>query len=98
MSSLVSLGVFEERPEKIHARHLEQTAVVYIRQSSMQQVHRNQESTKIQYGLVRLAQELGWAADRIDVIDDDLGVSGASAAGARVSSDCSPRWRSTTSA
>jgi DNA invertase Pin-like site-specific DNA recombinase len=81
MSSLVSLGVIAERPEKINARHLEQTALVYIRQSSMQQVHRNQESTKIQYGLVRVAQELGWGSDRIAIIDDDLGVSGASAAG-----------------
>jgi DNA invertase Pin-like site-specific DNA recombinase len=47
----------------------------------MQQVQRNQESTKIQYGLVRLAQGLGWAPDRVCVIDEDLGVSGASVAG-----------------
>lgn len=81
MNALVQIRPIEERPEKIQARHLEQTAVIYIRQSSMQQVHRNQESTKIQYGLVSLAQELGWADDRIEVIDDDLGVSGASAVG-----------------
>ena len=81
MSVLVSRPSLVERPEKIHPRHLEQAAVVYIRQSSMQQVHRNQESTQIQYGLVRLAQELGWAPDRITVIDEDLGLSGASAAG-----------------
>ena len=81
MSSLVSRGGLEERPEKIQSRHLEQSAVVYVRQSSMQQVHRHQESTKIQYGLVRVARELGWASDRIVVIDDDLGVSGSSAAG-----------------
>jgi DNA invertase Pin-like site-specific DNA recombinase len=81
MSALVSLQSVEQRPEKIQCRHLEQTAVVYIRQSSMQQVQRNQESTKIQYGLVRLAQELGWAPDRVCVIDEDLGVSGASVVG-----------------
>lgn len=81
MHAAVPFSAIEARPEKIHRRHLEQLAIVYIRQSSMQQVHRNQESTKIQYGLVRLAQQLGWAADRIDVIDDDLGVSGASAIG-----------------
>jgi len=81
MSALVSIQSVEQRPEKIERRHLEQVAVVYIRQSSMQQVHRNQESTKIQYGLVRLAQQLGWAPDRVCVIDDDLGVSGASVAG-----------------
>jgi DNA invertase Pin-like site-specific DNA recombinase len=69
------------RSEKIDDRHLDQIAVVYIRQSSMQQVHRNQESTKIQYGLVGLAHKLGWATDRVTVIDDDLGMSGASAVG-----------------
>jgi DNA invertase Pin-like site-specific DNA recombinase len=81
MSATFPVRVFEERPEKISGRHLERTAVVYIRQSSMQQVHRNQESTKIQYGLVGLAQQLGWGRERIVVIDEDLGVSGASAAG-----------------
>jgi len=81
MSALVSMETIEERPEKIHRRHLERTAAVYIRQSSIQQVQRNQESTKIQYGLVRLAEGLGWDRDRITIIDDDLGVSAASAAG-----------------
>jgi DNA invertase Pin-like site-specific DNA recombinase len=81
MSSLTPLNVIEERPEKIHHRHLEQVAIVYIRQSSMQQVHRNQESTKIQYSLAGTAQKLGWAPDRVVVIDDDLGLSGASAVG-----------------
>ncbi len=71
----------QERPEKIHRRHLERTAAVYIRQSSMQQVHRNQESTRIQYGLVEVAEKLGWPRDAITVIDDDLGLSGASVAG-----------------
>jgi len=81
MTSLVPYTKIEERPEKIHPRHLEQTAIVYIRQSSLQQVHRNQESTKLQYSLVGMAQELGWARDRVVVIDDDLGVSGSSAIG-----------------
>jgi DNA invertase Pin-like site-specific DNA recombinase len=81
MSSLVAFSALEERPEKIHRRHLEQVAVVYIRQSSMQQVYRNQESTKIQYSLAGMAQKLGWASDRVVVIDDDLGISGASAVG-----------------
>jgi DNA invertase Pin-like site-specific DNA recombinase len=71
----------QERNERIGQRHLEHLAIVYIRQSSMQQVHRNQESTKIQYGLVGMAQRLGWANDRVLTIDDDLGISGSSAAG-----------------
>lgn len=37
------------RSQKIHPRHLDRLAVVYIRQSSMAQVHRHQESTKLQW-------------------------------------------------
>jgi len=81
MTSLVPYTKVEERPEKIHPRHLEQTAIVYIRQSSLQQVHRNQESTKLQYSLVEVAREFGWSRDRVVVIDDDLGLSGSSAVG-----------------
>jgi DNA invertase Pin-like site-specific DNA recombinase len=81
MTVLVPFNAVEDRPDKVLPRHLEQVAVVYIRQSSMQQVQRNQESTKIQYSLVGLAERLGWAPDRVVVIDDDLGVSGASAVG-----------------
>lgn len=70
-----------ERPEKVHGRHLERLAIVYVRQSTMTQVHRNQESTRLQYSLTGVAKQLGWQDDRILVIDDDLGLSGASAIG-----------------
>src|SRR6266511_1893032 len=94
------------RSEKIAPRHHDRLAVVYVRQSTMQQVLDHQESTRLQYGLVARAQDLGWAAERIAVIDDDLGQSGASAAG-RVGacegitftpwrSRCSARWCSST--
>jgi len=53
--------------------------VVYIRQSTAQQVLEPQESTRLQYGLVGRAQQLGWAPDRVLVIDDDQGKSAASA-------------------
>jgi DNA invertase Pin-like site-specific DNA recombinase len=66
---------------KIRARHLDRLAVVYVRQSTMQQVLDHQESTRLQYGLVHRAQALGWSAARVLVIDDDLGQSGASAEG-----------------
>ena len=69
------------RAEKIRAFHRERLAVVYVRQSTVQQVLDHQESTRLQYGLVNRAQALGWAADRILVIDEDLGKSGASAQG-----------------
>src|SRR5450631_1077143 len=66
---------------KIRPEHQERWAVVYVRQSTAQQVLHHQESTRLQYGLTRRAELLGWSADRILVIDDDLGKSGASAVG-----------------
>jgi len=68
-------------PSKISARHLDRVAVVYVRQSTMQQTVRHQESTRMQYGLVDRAQSYGWPRDRILVIDDDMGRSGATADG-----------------
>lgn len=67
--------------QKIHPRHLERLAVVYVRQSTVHQVHRHRESTQVQYSLVGLAERLQWPRERILVIDDDLGVSGASVEG-----------------
>lgn len=66
---------------KIKSQHLNRKAVIYIRQSTLQQVHRHQESTRLQYGLVDRAVVLGWLRSEIDVIDDDLGCSGASTVG-----------------
>ena len=67
--------------EKIQAQHLERLAVVYVRQSTLQQVIDHQESTRIQYGLVGRAEALGWRTERVLTIDDDLGKSGSSAEG-----------------
>ena len=67
--------------EKIRAQHLDRLAVVYVRQSTMQQVLEHQESTCLQYGLVHRAVTLGWAEARVLVIDEDLGRSGTSAEG-----------------
>ena len=69
------------RPEKITGRHWERQAVVYIRQSTPQQLLRHQESTEVQYQLTTRAQQLGWPQERIEVIDDDQGQSGASVQG-----------------
>lgn len=66
---------------KIQARHLERLAVVYIRQSTLRQIHENRESTEIQYSLVNRVQKLGWHPERILVIDEDQGKSGQSAEG-----------------
>ena len=72
-------GLF--RAPKIQPWHLDRLAVVYVRQSTAQQVAENKESTDRQYGLVNRAIELGWPPDRILVIDDDQGKSGSSAEG-----------------
>ncbi len=64
---------------KLESRHWERLAVVYVRQSTMHQVQQHQESTQLQYGLVDRAMRLGWSRPRILVIDDDLGLSAASA-------------------
>jgi hypothetical protein len=59
-------------PEKILRRHRERLAMVYIRQSTVQQVERHQESTRRQYALTDRAFQFGWARDAIVVIDDDF--------------------------
>src|ERR671933_3012374 len=68
------------RSELIDERHLARRAVIYIRQSSPHQVLSNQESLRLQYDLRRRALDLGWRAEDIEVIDTDLGLSGAAAA------------------
>ena len=64
---------------KVTSEHLRRQAYLYVRQSSLQQVHDHRESTARQYDLKRRAHALGWPAEQIVVIDEDLGLSGASA-------------------
>jgi DNA invertase Pin-like site-specific DNA recombinase len=59
----------------ITADHLGRRACVYVRQSTPGQVQNNLESQRRQYALVDRARSLGW--QDIDVIDDDLGISGS---------------------
>ncbi|RLC14793.1 MAG: recombinase family protein [Deltaproteobacteria bacterium] len=66
---------------KIQNYHLDRHAIVYVRQSTMQQVERHQESTRLQYGLVTKATHLGWPSQRVRVIDEDQGLSASSAVG-----------------
>jgi DNA invertase Pin-like site-specific DNA recombinase len=68
------------KSELVKPTHLTRKAVVYIRQSTPHQVVSNQESLRFQYALRQRAHELGWHEADIDVIDADLGLSGASAA------------------
>ena len=66
---------------KIEGQHLQRTAYVYVRQSTMAQVERNVESRERQYELVDRAVELGWRACEVVVVDCDLGRSGKSVDG-----------------
>ena len=68
-------------PEKITRQHQVRLAIIYIRQSTPQQVERNQESTKLQYAQVDRAFQFGWARETIITIDDDLGRSGSTIEG-----------------
>src|ERR1700740_1124333 len=60
---------------KITPEHLARSAIVYIRQSTADQLVHNQESQRRQYGLADRARQLGWVS--VEVIDDDLGRSGS---------------------
>src|SRR5260370_21177781 len=62
---------------KVKSPHLQRTALVYVRQSTVSQVEHNRESTDRQYGLVERAVELGWRREQVCVIDEDLGLSGS---------------------
>lgn len=63
--------------EKITPEHLSRKAIVYVRQSTQDQVRWNRESQKRQYDLANRAEEMGWKS--VEVIDEDLGRSGTSA-------------------
>jgi DNA invertase Pin-like site-specific DNA recombinase len=66
---------------KIRPFHLERRAIVYVRQSSPQQVLEHRESTARQYALVDRARALGWSPGQVEVIDEDQGRSGQTAEG-----------------
>jgi DNA invertase Pin-like site-specific DNA recombinase len=63
--------------ELITPAHLERKALIYIRQSTPQQMLTNQESLRLQYALRVRAVELGWQSEDVEVIDADLGQTAA---------------------
>jgi DNA invertase Pin-like site-specific DNA recombinase len=65
---------------KIQSTHCDRIAFVYVRQSTPLQVIENRESTERQYHLRERAIELGWPSSRVEVIDEDQGRSGSTAA------------------
>jgi DNA invertase Pin-like site-specific DNA recombinase len=81
--ALVPAHLLALRAAKIRDHHLDRKAMVYVRQSSPQQVAEHKESTARQYALADLAVALGWPRDRVEVIDADQGRSGQTAEGRR---------------
>lgn len=66
---------------KIQSTHLDRQAIVYLRQSTPKQVRENVDSQLCQRTLVERAQQLGWHASRVQVLDGDLGQSASQAQG-----------------
>ncbi len=60
---------------KLTAERLTRKALVYIRQSSPNQVLHHHESQRRQYGLGDRARELGF--QQVDIVDEDLGRTGS---------------------
>jgi DNA invertase Pin-like site-specific DNA recombinase len=60
---------------KLTPERLRKKAIVYVRQSKPSQLIENQESQRLQYGLVDHARKLGF--NTVSVIDTDLGVTGS---------------------
>lgn len=65
------------RDSRVTPHHLSRDAYLYIRQSTLRQVSENGESTRRQYALRERAIAIGWPAERIHIIDQDIGLSGA---------------------
>jgi DNA invertase Pin-like site-specific DNA recombinase/DNA-binding transcriptional MerR regulator len=74
-------GAATLRSDKISDAHLQRLAIVYVRQSTQQQVLEHRESTARQYALADRAVALGWPTAAVEVIDEDQGHSGSSAQG-----------------
>ena len=72
--------------ERVTPTHLARRALIYVRQSTLEQVTNNLESQRRQYALAERAVELGWQRANVEVIDDDLSVS------PRWTVCCAQRW------
>jgi len=68
-------------PLKVRPNHQDRLAVVYVRQSTPQQVLKHRESGALQYDLRRRAIGWGWPDERVVVIDEDQGHTAATVEG-----------------
>jgi DNA invertase Pin-like site-specific DNA recombinase len=65
------------RPAQITAHHLVRKAAVYIRQNGDTPLRPNDDRIASQRGQVGFPTRWGWPPDLIEIIDDDLGLSGS---------------------
>src|SRR5215831_19415561 len=61
-----ALSPWEDR--KIQGQHRDRCAVVYVRQSTLQQMVRHHESSRLQYSIVERALSFGWARAQVLII------------------------------
>ncbi len=73
----------DERHRKVKASHLARDAYLYVRQATCRQGLENADRLQRQYDLRQQAVALGWPAERVIVIDSDMGQSAASATNRR---------------
>jgi DNA invertase Pin-like site-specific DNA recombinase len=78
---IVPTNLLALRPAKVRDHHLLRKAVVYVRQSSPQQVVEHKESTARQYALADVAVALGWPRDRVEIVDADQARTGQTVEG-----------------
>ena len=64
---------------KIQDQHLDRLAIVYVRQSTPQQVLENRESPDGSMLWHNSRNGSGWPAERVVIVDEDQGQSGKSA-------------------
>jgi DNA invertase Pin-like site-specific DNA recombinase len=69
----------DERHPKVKASHLARDAYLYVRQATPCHASQHAKRLQPQYSLQQQAVALGWPAERVIVIDSDIGQSGASA-------------------
>jgi DNA invertase Pin-like site-specific DNA recombinase len=69
----------DEQHQKVKAGHLARDAYLYVRQATCCQRFEDADRLERQYHLRQQALALGWPAERVIVIDSDIGRSGASA-------------------
>src|SRR4051794_29878700 len=81
--AVVSAHLLAARAAKVRGHHLDRKAIVYIRQSSPQQVAEHKESTARQYAPADVAVALGWPRDRVEVVDADQGRTAQTVEGRR---------------